>query len=127
MTLNEAERSIQRAAQLSGVDANLRIAPFLDSQGNIEGIETKGTLNGEQYFMKSTIDVEGLLSGKPSRRDGAMHVVGLVNGKAVEKSYDVSVHRSRATKDLHLTAKGTGLNAGQAQSVSVDVAVKNRD
>jgi pimeloyl-ACP methyl ester carboxylesterase len=127
MQVNEDERSIQLAGQLSGVDANLRIAPFLDSQGNIEGIETKGTLNGEQYFMKSTIDVEGLLSGKPSRRDGAMHVVGLVNGKAVEKSYDVSVHRSRATKDLHLTAKGTGLNAGQAQSVSVDVAVKNRD
>jgi pimeloyl-ACP methyl ester carboxylesterase len=125
MEVNNDERSIQLSGQLSGVNANLRIAPFLDASGNIEGIETKGTLNGEQYFMKSTVDVEGLLSGNPTRRDGAMHVVGLVNGQAVEKSYDVSVHRSRG-KDLHFTARGAGLNAGLAQSVSVDVSVKDR-
>jgi pimeloyl-ACP methyl ester carboxylesterase len=125
MEVNEDERSIQLSGQLSGVNANLRIAPFLDAQGNVEGIETKGTLNGEQYFMKSTLDVEGLLSGDPKRRDGSMHVVGLVHGQAVEKRYEVSVHRSRG-KDLHFTAQGAGLNTGETQAVSVEVAVKDR-
>lgn len=125
MEVNEDERSIQLSGQLSGVNANLRIAPFLDNEGNIQGIETKGTLNGEQYFMKSTLDVQALLAGNAERRDGNMHVVGLVNGQAVEKSYDVSVHRSRG-KELHLTAQGAGLNAGQTQAVGVEVKVVDR-
>ena len=125
MEVNDDERSLQLSGQLSGVNANLRLAPILDSQGNLSGVETKGTLNGEQYFMKSTLDVEALLAGSSERRDGNMHVVGLVNGQTVEKRYDVSVHRSRG-QDLHLTASGSGLNAGQSQQVSVDIAVKNR-
>jgi hypothetical protein len=127
MEVNDDERSIQLSGQLSGVNANLRIAPLLDSQGNLEGVETQGLLNGEQYFMKSVLDVEGLLAGGAERRDGNMHVTGVVNGQVVEKRYDVSVHRSRdSRKDLHLTASGTGLNAGESQNVSVEVAVKNR-
>lgn len=123
--VNDDERSVQLSGQLCGVNANLRIAPFLDGDGNIQGIETRGLLNGEQYFMKSTVEVQGLLWGHSERRDGAMHVVGLVNGQAVDKSYQVSVHRSRGN-ELHLSAHGVGLNAGQTQAVGVEVSVKDR-
>lgn len=129
LEVNDDERSINMKGRLNGVDANLRLSPFVDGQGNIEGIETKGTLNGEQYFMKSTIDVEGLF-GPQGRKgthhhEGEMHVVGLVNGQAVEKNYTVGVQRRGA--GLHLTARGSGVNVGLQQDVGVDIRVTDRD
>jgi pimeloyl-ACP methyl ester carboxylesterase len=127
MEVGDDERSITMKGQLSGVDADLRLAAFTDSEGNVAGIETKGTLNGEQYFMKSTVDVESLFSAGSSAagRQGEMHVVGLVQGQAVEKSYQVAVQKQGG--GLHLTARGQGLNVGQAQGVAVDIHVTDRD
>lgn len=124
MQVNDDERSIQMSGQLSGVNANLRLAPFFGADGQVEGIETKGVLNGEQYLMRSTIDVEGLLSGQAGH-SGEMHVVGLVGGQAVEKSYDVGVDRG-VRGELRLRARGSGLNAGEPQAVGVEVVVRDR-
>lgn len=117
------EQSLAITGQVSGVNADLRLAPFTDAAGNIAGIETKGVLNGEQYFMKSTVDVEGIFSGQAGR-DGEMHVVGLVHGQAVEKSYQVGIEK--ALGGLHLRARGAGVNVGQEQDVAVDVHVRDR-
>ena len=117
------EKSLAITGQLSGVNADLRLAPFTDASGHIAGIETIGVLNGEQYFMKSTVDVEGILSGTAGR-DGEMHVVGLVDGQAVEKSYQVGIER--APGGLHLRARGAGVNVGQEQDIAVDVHVQGR-
>ena len=116
------ERSLAITGQLSGVNADLRLAPFTDAHGNIAGIETTGVLNGEQYFMKSTVDIQGMLFGRAKQTQ--MHVVGLVQGESVEKSYQVGIER--VWDGLHLRARGNGLNAGLEQDVAVDVHVRDR-
>ena len=117
------EQSLAMTGQVSGVNADLRLAPFTDESGNIAGIETTGVLNGEPYFLKSTVDIEGILSGKASH-DGQMHVFGVVDGQAVEKSYQVGLER--VSEGLHLRARGSGVNLGEEQDVTVDVRVRER-
>lgn len=123
MEVGEDEQSITMKGTLGGVETDLTLSMFADEDGHLTGIKTTGALNGEPYSVKSTVDVEGLLAGRPMHH-GHMHTEGLVNGEPIVKTYLVDAHRRSTGMEFKARVETA---EGDDQTGGVVVNVIDRD
>lgn len=123
MEVSEEEDSILLRGEMGGVDTDLELALTRNEEGQMTGLETLGSFNGEQYAVRSKLDLEGLLKGGPLHHTD-MHMTGLVNGEDVERTYRVDVHKTQDGLKFNAQSAATQV---QDQAVGVTVTIKDRD
>lgn len=122
MEVGEDEKSITMKGEMGGVPTDLKLELLLAESGKIAGLETTGLFNGEDYKVKSTVDMGGLLKGDVSH-DGTMQVSGRVNGEDMQRSYKLDVEKNE--KGLKFKAR-TSDPQTTGQDIGVTVRVRER-
>jgi hypothetical protein len=120
--VGEDEKSVTMRGDMAGVPTDLTLNLLLAENGNMAGVHTVGKFNGEDYSMRSTVDMGGLLKGEPQHH-GEMVVTGLVNGETTERKYRVNVNRSGG--DLEFRAQ-TDEKQPNDRAVGVSVKIIDR-
>ena len=122
MEVGEDEKSVTLKGEMGGVPTDLKINLLSDNGQMISGLETTGLFNGENYYVKSKVDMGNLLDGQPLHH-GVMEVNGNVNGEDMERRYHVDVLKEPG--GLEFRARKEAANASE-QSIGVTVKVKER-
>lgn len=118
IAVGDDEKSITMKGELGGVPTDLTLNLLTNDKENISGLETTGLFNGENYYLKSTIDMGSLLNG--SSHDGIMTVNGMVNGEPTERNYAVDV--SKGPQGIEFNAHKEAKSANE-EAIGVSVKV----
>ena len=123
LEVGEDEKSITMKGDMAGVPTDLTINMNFNDDGNMAGIHTLGRFNGENYDVRSTIDMGTLLQGggegKQSHHQGQMSVSGVVNGDQMNRNYKVDVQKRDGNLEFNAKADGA-----QPEGQDIGVAVK---
>lgn len=122
MEVGEDEKSITMKGEMGGVPTDLTINLLTNDNDRLSGLETTGHFNGENYYVKSKIDMGGLLDGGLLHH-GTMDVNGTVNGEEMERRYHLDVKKKDG--DLEFRAHKQS-SAASEQDIGVTVTVKER-
>jgi pimeloyl-ACP methyl ester carboxylesterase len=122
LEVGEDEKSITMKGELGGVPTDLKLNMLINDNGMLNGLETTGLFNGDDYHVKSTVDMGGLLKGG-ANHNGVMRVNGKVNGEDMERNYEVSV--SKRDDGLEFNARVARTQAND-QNIGVTVKVLDR-
>jgi len=85
-------------------------------------LETTGTFNGDDYRVRSTVELGELLKGGPDH-NGVMHVDGKVNGEDMQRNYQVNVYKR--DNGLEFSARVAATKA-EDQDIGVTMKVTDR-
>lgn len=118
IAVGDDEKSITMKGELGGVPTDLTLNLLTNDKDNISGLETTGLFNGEDYYLKSTIDMGSLLNG--TSHDGIMTVNGMVNGEPTERNYAVDV--SKGPRGIEFNAHKEAKSANE-EAIGVSVKV----
>lgn len=127
MEVGEDEKSITMQGNLAGVPTDLQLDMKFNDDGKMSGIHTHGKFNGEDYNVRSTIDMGTLLGDQQgdgqTKHEGQMMVSGVVNGDDMERSYRVDVKKQDGNLEFNARAGG---QQPQGQAIGVSVKVIER-
>jgi len=122
LEVGEDERSVTMKGELGGVPTDLKISLQVNDKGVLSGLETTGTFNGDDYRVRSTVELGELLKGGPDH-NGVMHVDGKVNGEDMQRNYQVNVYKR--DNGLEFSARVAATKA-EDQDIGVTMKVTDR-